>query len=82
MPRITLFFRCLFVRYPDTRLPRAQDPRPPSSRLSFACLSLLVLALWLGGCSETPQAPEARLPTLIAEAEQAAENRDGRALRG
>lgn len=46
-------------------------------RLSFLCLALLAFA----GCSET-ETPEARLRALIASAEQAAENKQGRVLRG
>lgn len=50
-------------------------------RLSFLRVTILGLALWLGGCSET-QTPEARLRALIESAEQAAENKEGRVLRG
>ena len=53
----------------------------PSLRLSFVRLIFLGLVLWLAGCSE-PETPEARLRALIESAEQAAENREGRLLRG
>jgi hypothetical protein len=69
---------------PVSRRAGGSPPAGASASLRLAFLPLVVVGLVvsLGGCSGEAESPEARVRALIERAEQAAEHKEGRVLRG